>query len=231
MIYTVIITKTETADEVRETVKSVCEDSDGIVLVCDRNEGVSKIADEFDNVTAYNINQGKEGRLTSTSRNFGLKTVESLYNPQPDDVIVFFDGDRKLVKGRLTDFTHVNDIELIKLEDDFRDAEDYMPYSKCYGETNNGFNSNGLMFKYSAVKKVVDTFGFFFPEQVQQVWGIEDRCLGDMCFHLNLKADYNENMRQYGGYSRTYIDVYTFVDRIRYSVDTLKLRTKFSPNI
>lgn len=225
--YVIIITHTEAKQEVRETINSVANDCDGVVLVCDRNESVADLCKEYDNVISFNINKGLEGRLTSTARNFGLRIIESFWKPEDDDAIIYMDGDRKLTRGSLNAVKPAHDVELIKLENDYRKE---MHYSERYGEINNGFNSNGLIFKYSAIKKLKEHFGFVFPEEVQDVWGIEDRCLGDMCFHLNLSAEYNFNVTQKGTYERTEISNPVFYKRLCFSIKKYKLDLPFNPN-
>lgn len=224
--YVIIITHTETIDEVRQTINSITNDCDGVVLVCDRNKPVSCLCREFDNVISFNINEGKSGRFTSTARNFGLSIIESFWKPQNNDMIIYMDGDRKLVRGTLNDIQGDYDIELIKLENDYRNE---ISYQERYGDISNGFNSNGLIFKYSAIKKLKETFGFVFPEEVQDVWGIEDRCLGDMCFHCELTAEYS-NIIQYGGYDKTELDNPTFYKRLVFTIQKYNLNVLFNPN-
>lgn len=133
-----------------------------------------------------------KGRQTSYSRNLGLSYTKG-------DVL-FLDGDRYLKKGNLNILNESKyDIELLYLEDDFRDNRS----QKDYGNVINGFYSCGIYLKRESINKIIDFQGELFNTEIQGVWGIEDTYLGDICYHLGLTCNYNSNIRLNGRFDRT----------------------------
>lgn len=129
-----------------------------------------------------------QGRCTSYCRNKGL----SLTRDNSD--VLFLDGDRFVVEGDIMKAVEncETDILLFKCQGDGRTAESF---KNAYGQVRNEFYSCGLFMRRSAIEKVrVFQHGELFREDMQQVWGIEDTYLGDVCYHLGLTASLCETV-------------------------------------
>lgn len=136
-----------------------------------------------------------QGRQTSFSRNLGLSNS--------NDDVLFLDGDRYLINGDLNQLKNSQyDIELLYLEDDFRDNRS----PSDYGHVINGFYSCGIFFKRKTIDKIIEFQGELFNTDIQNVWGIEDTYLGDVCYHLGLTCNYNNTIRLNGKFDRTTLD-------------------------
>ena len=131
------------------------------------------------------------GRKTSSARNFGLSKTDNTHD------VIFVDGDRHFVSvTNMNTFT--NDIELFTIEDDSRLI--LKDYQDVYGTFNNGFYSNGLYMKRSAINKIIEFQGELFDTSLQSEWGVEDLSLGDVAHYLNLTCDLRTDIVQKGGY-------------------------------
>jgi hypothetical protein len=147
------------------------------------------------------------GRQTSFSRNLGLSHCDINAD------VIFLDGDRYVVKGDFNMFNNYHtDISLFFIEEDSRDENykgdgefQYMPVQ--YGKVMNGFYSCGIFFKREAINKVLEfQDGKFFNEDIQDVWGIEDTYLGDVCYHLNLTCEFNKQIILHGKFDSVNFD-------------------------
>lgn len=147
-----------------------------------------------------------KGRQTSHSRNLGLSHCDKVSD------VIFLDGDRFIVNGDLNIFhDYDKDISLMLLENDHRNLLDI---NESYGEVHNGFYSCGVFFKRNAINKVLEfQNGEFFKEDIQDVWGIEDTYLGDVCYHLELTCDINKDIRLNGEFERLEIDSLDVIER------------------
>lgn len=139
-----------------------------------------------------------QGRQTSYCRNLGLK----LTNPKND--VLFLDGDRFPVSGDIEKLANTNyDVVLLKLQNDIRDR---LPNWEmcCYGKVINTFFSCGLLISRTAIRQL-QAFqnGEVFDTEMQRLWGVEDTYLGDVCFHLQLSATLDEDIRLNGGFDQT----------------------------
>ncbi len=136
------------------------------------------------------------GRRTSSCRNLGL----SVTNPNND--VIFLDGDRYPVKG---DFSNLykkrKDVLLFPVENDIRDLDNYEKYS---GNVNNSFYSCGLFIKRRIINKIIDTFGELFPTDLEDGWGCEDLFLGDICHSINAKCDFYNDVTLNGSFNEYY---------------------------
>lgn len=63
-----------------------------------------------------------------------------------------------------------------------------------------------MFFKRSAIQKIIDYQGELFPTCVEDVWGIEDTCLGDIAYHLGLLAELSESIRLRGRFERLEVE-------------------------
>ena len=140
-----------------------------------------------------------EGRKTSFARNLGLKACSSTAD------VLFLDGDRYPVSGSICELEEwKEDIALLTLSEDFRN--NVTDYSVHYGAVMNGFYSCGLFMRRSAIDKVMEfQQGELFSTSMQNVWGIEDTYLGDVCYHLGLTADIYSGVRLRGTFDRLHL--------------------------
>ena len=140
-----------------------------------------------------------EGRQTSYSRNLGLQACD------PDQDVLFLDGDRYIVEGEFSPEEWKEDVALFKLQSDNRD--NIHDYQKVYGTVHNGFYSCGLFIKRKAIDMILNfQGGYLFNEDIQNSWGIEDTYLGDVCYHLGLSCDLHPNIRLHGLFPRSRLD-------------------------
>ena len=149
-----------------------------------------------------------EGRQTSLARNLGLSSCA------PGSDVLFLDGDRYISEGTLCGLeTWENDIALLMLEEDFRDnTKEFQKYR--YGRVHNDFYSCGLFMKRSAINKVLEfQNGELFSTSMQNVWGIEDTYLGDVCYHLGLTCDLYNACRLKGNFDRLNLDSLNVLER------------------
>lgn len=156
------------------------------------------------------------GRQTSYSRNLGLSFTGK------DSDVLFLDGDRYITKGNLFHLDEEKtDISLLMLERDNR--ENIKDYSECYGQWINFFFSNGILIRRSAINTILENNNNeLFSLDKQNSWGIEDTCLGDLCYHLGLTCDIYRGCRQSGGFTNNEIDRESMKKRILYKIDKLK---------
>lgn len=148
-----------------------------------------------------------EGRQTSFARNLGLSFCS-------DDVsVLFLDGDRFVSDGDLNGlFSWEPDIGLLMLESDKRD--EIVDYKATYGHVMNGFYSCGIFFKRKAIDRILAFQDKeLFRVNLQSDWGIEDTCLGDVCFHLGLTADLYRNCRLKGCFDKLFLDSLDVMER------------------
>ena len=162
---------------------------------------------------------GLSGRQTSLSRNLGLGVPGEDRCPESfkytcwksgaelDDVL-FLDGDRYPVKGDLESLKNSKtDITLLALEDDFRIERGGENYENFYGKVTNFFYSCGIFLKKDAIKKVCEfQGGELFSTDAQEVWGIEDTYLGDVCYSLGLTCQFNTDIRLRGTFEKRELD-------------------------
>lgn len=170
----------------------------------------------------YIVNTKGEGRQTSTCRNMGYRWCSDKIFKENT---LFLDADRWPVLGDLNSLeSSPTDITLLKLQKDLRD-DCAVDYNKIYGTVYNNFFSCGIFIKEDACKKLIqfyserkDDYGnsLIFPETVQQFWGIEDTHLGDICYHLGLTCDFNNEIRLQGTFAKLSVD----------SLDTIEQRFK-----
>ena len=149
-----------------------------------------------------------QGRQTSFARNLGL----AMCNPKHD--VLFLDGDRYIATGSLNGIEQSKtDIALLMVEDDFRDTIDFV---HSYGCVNNSFYSCGIFMKRKAIDAVLKfQNGELFSTEMQDVWGIEDTYLGDVCYHLGLTASKYDGCRLRGGFERGKLNSYGLERRLR----------------
>lgn len=153
--------------------------------------------------------QDWQGRKTSSARNLGLSFCK------PDSDVLFLDGDRYVTQGDLSELQNAkSDIVCLSLENDFRTAENFR---LNYGRVLSGFFSCGMFFKRSAIQRIIDSQGELFPTCVEDVWGIEDTCLGDITYHLGLSAELNESIRLRGRFERLEVE----------NLDVIETRLRF----
>lgn len=155
------------------------------------------------------------GRQTSYSRNLGLQYADG------NKDILFLDGDRYLCSGDLKTLENSKyDIELLYLQNDFRDSRHAQ---NDYGRVINGFYSCGMFMKREAIRNVkAFQNGKLFNEDIQDVWGIEDTYLGDVCYHLSLSCNYNSSIRLHGHFEKTEVESTSIIER------RFKLREKLN---
>lgn len=147
------------------------------------------------------------GRKTSFCRNLGL----SMCDAKSD--VLFLDGDRHPVKGSLIDvYENIRtDAVCLPIEEDFRTVENF---EMNYGRVFNGFFSCGLFMRRSAIEKVQEfQDGQLFREDMQDVWGIEDTTLGDVCYSLGLTAELSDRVKLRGAFERNHVDSLDVVER------------------
>lgn len=147
-----------------------------------------------------------QGRQTSFARNLGLV----LCNPKHD--VLFLDGDRYIITGSLSGIEQSQtDIALLMVEDDFRVDVDF---ASNYGRVNNFFYSCGIFMKRKAIDAVLKfQNGELFSTEMQDVWGIEDTYLGDVCYHLNLTASLCSDIRLHGSFTTQQLSSVTVLER------------------
>lgn len=176
-----------------------------VIYVADRcADDTASICKEY-GVKCIETPQDWQGRKTSSARNLGLSFCK------PDSDVLFLDGDRYITQGDLSELQNTqSDIVCLSLEYDFRTAKNFL---LNYGRVLSGFFSCGMFFKRSAIQKIIDYRGELFPTCVEDVWGIEDTCLGDVCYHLGLPAELNENIRLRGRFERVEVENLDVVER------------------
>lgn len=154
---------------------------------------------------------GLKGRQTSFCRNLGLSKCKK------DSDVLFLDGDRYPIGFNLKDVVDEckTDILLFGVQNDYRTPE---IVAEQYGTVCNFFYSCGLFMKRNAIDKVTEfQNGELFRTDMQEEWGIEDTCLGDVCYHLGLTCAFTDKVRLNGSFERTKIDKW----------ETMKKRFKF----
>jgi hypothetical protein len=176
-----------------------------IYYVADRcTDNTLKLLSKYSNVFPIDTtNHNFEGRKTSTCRNLGLLSC-----PEEDDIL-FLDGDRYVISGNIKKVIEnfKSDILLFRLEEDSRGEEFERRYKNA--DLINGFFSCGVFFKREAINKILEcpyNFGELFPEFLQDVWGIEDTSLGDLCSYLGLNAELCNDVKLSGKFERSTID-------------------------
>lgn len=177
----------------------------GVIYIADRcSDDTVSICKEY-GVRCIETPQDWQGRKTSSARNLGLSLCK------PDSDVLFLDGDRYVVQGDLSELHNAqSDIVCLSLENDFRTAENFR---LIYGRVLSGFFSCGVFFKRSAIQKIIDYQKELFPTCVEDVWGIEDTCLGDVCYHLGLSAELSESIRLRGRFERVEVENLDVVER------------------
>ena len=148
-----------------------------------------------------------DGRQTSFCRNLGLAKCETKSD------VLFLDGDRYPVAGDLMEvYKNIRtDAVCLPLEEDFRTVENF---EMNYGRVFNGFFSCGLFMKRSAIEKVQEfQNGQLFREDMQDVWGIEDTTLGDVCYSLGLTAELTDKVTLRGAFERNCVDSLDVIER------------------
>lgn len=180
-----------------------------VIYIADRcSDDTVNICKEY-GVKCVETPQDWQGRKTSSARNLGLSLCKS------DSDVLFLDGDRYIMQGDLSELQNAkSDIVCLSLENDFRTAENF---SQNYGRVLSGFFSCGVFFKRSAIQKIIDYRGELFPTCVEDVWGIEDTCLGDVCYHLGLSAELSEHVRLRGRFERVEVE----------NLDVIEMRLRF----
>lgn len=147
------------------------------------------------------------GRQTSFCRNLGLSKCDTKSD------VLFLDGDRYPVAGDIMEvYKNIRtDAVCLPLEEDFRTVENF---EMNYGRVYNGFFSCGLFMKRSAIEKVQEfQDGQLFREDMQDVWGIEDTTLGDVCYSLGLTAELSDRVKLRGAFERNHVDSLDVVER------------------
>jgi hypothetical protein len=123
--------------------------------------------------------------IDTTNHNFEGRKTSTCRNlgllscPEEDDIL-FLDGDRYVISGNIKKAIEnfKSDILLFRLEEDSRGEEFERPYN----------------------------FGELFPEFLQDVWGIEDTSLGDLCSYLGLNAELCNDVKLSGKFERSTFD-------------------------
>lgn len=147
------------------------------------------------------------GRQTSFCRNLGLSKCDTKSD------VLFLDGDRYPVAGDIMEvYENIRtDAVCLPIEEDFRTVENF---EMNYGRVYNGFFSCGLFMKRSAIEKVQEfQGGQLFREDMQDVWGIEDTTLGDVCYSLGLTAELSDRVKLRGAFERNHVDSLDVVER------------------
>jgi hypothetical protein len=154
--------------------------------------------------TFFKTDENLQGRQTSHARNLGLSKT------RPDSDVLFLDGDRYISSGDLSGLEKSeNDIELLLLEDDFRNQIfNYYHYDMVYGTVHNYFFSCGIFLKRTAINKILHFQKELFCEDIQQYWGVEDTYLGDVCYHLRLLADIYNGCKLHGKFDNLEVDAH-----------------------
>lgn len=149
-----------------------------------------------------------EGRQTSLARNLGLVLCDS------HNDVLFLDGDRYITQGSLLHLEEsTTDISLLLVENDFRENVDFK-FADWYGRVNNFFYSCGIFLKRNAINVITDfQNGELFATDMQDVWGIEDTYLGDVCYHLGLTATLYKECRLRGGFDKAQLDSIHVLER------------------
>lgn len=176
-----------------------------VIYIADRCvDDTASICKEY-GVKCVETPQDWQGRKTSSARNLGLSMCK------PDSDVLFLDGDRYIVQGDLSELHNAkSDIVCLSLENDFRTAENF---KLNYGKVLSGFFSCGIFFKRFAIENIIDYRGELFPTSVESVWGIEDTCLGDVCYHLGLSAELSESIMLRGMFERVKVENLDVVER------------------
>lgn len=137
-------------------------------------------------------------RRVSSARNLGLSLTD------PNEDVIFLDGDRFFVVGANDFDSYGKDILLFKVQKDERDDYKWFTeYSQVYGHIHNAFYSCGLFMKRSAINKVLEFQGELFDTSIEQYWGVEDVHLGDVCYSLGLTCDFHRTIRLYGQFDNS----------------------------
>lgn len=207
MIEVVVIGHNEGA-YVERMIKSVPSDW-RIHYIADRcTDGTVELIQSlgFDNVDYIDtLPMHYDGRQTSYCRNLGL----SLCDPSSD--VLFLDGDRYVIQGDLSDLERSeSDIQCLMIENDPRTKE---MFREDYGCVYTSFFSCGLFMKRKAIDKVLDLQGQLFRIDMQDLWGIEDTNLGDVCYYLGLTAELNTGIRLRGSFEKTRLDTLDAMER------------------
>lgn len=180
-----------------------------IIYVADRcsDDTISRLK-RYNNVTvvdttSHNLN----GRQTSYCRNLGL------YHTNPNNDVLFLDGDRYIAFGKFGYLQNANtDITLLRLESDYRNDPTFN-IDLAYGTMYNGFYSCGILFKRDTINKLVKHKALtrsgipqLFPEYLQSSWGIEDVSLGDICYDAKLSVSLSPDVWLAGKFERRSLD-------------------------
>lgn len=185
-----------------------------IIYVADRctDDTLSRLV-KYDNVLSIDTSDmGLKGRQTSFCRNFGLSFTNE------DSDVMFLDGDRFVTNGSVLDeiSNHDTDIILFTLEDDTRLTTEWFSFDKAYGDVLSGFYSCGIFFRREAINRVKANpvmEGKLFPEFLQDVWGIEDTSLGDVCYSMGLTAELETLVRLRGCFEKLWYDDCNAIER------------------
>lgn len=185
--------------------------------VIDRCSDLSDLYLFENNEKYYKTDESLTGRQTSTCRNIGLSMTRRNSN------VLFLDGDRYVTEGDLTQLDNSKyDIELLQLDEDPRSE---IVYDEIYGNVQNGFYSCGIFIKRSAIKKIQDfQNGELFSQDIQNHWGIEDTYLGDVCYHLGLTCNLNQDIKLNGKFDKLELDNLDAIEA------RFKLRDKLNVN-
>ncbi len=149
------------------------------------------------------------GRQTSYCRNLGLSCTDIVDT-------IFLDGDRYIVDGKLEDIER-DKVNLFVLEKDKRNTWTHDQFvNEHYGHVINGFYSCGLYIPRNYVERIIDfQGGELFRTDIQDVWGIEDTYLGDVCYHLGLDVIINKKIVLRGKFGRMELDDGSLVRRFK----------------
>lgn len=186
MIEVVIIGKNE-GSNVDNMIRSISRDQWKIHYVADRcTDDTIERLNTYEGVNIIDTaSLGWEGRQVGRARNLGYSNVDI------NSDVIFLDGDRYVVKGDIQEeierFSSY-DIILFPLINDLRRHKPLWELKK-YGRLYNGFYSCGLYIKRKALN-LISQFqdGQIFDNELGELWGVEDLYLGDVCYHLGLKA-------------------------------------------
>lgn len=170
----------------------------------------SSFGQEMDFQTKTLLKGQMQGRKTSFCRNLGL----SASGTKGD--VIFLDGDRHIVSGTAEDLER-DKINLFVLEEDTRKWWTNEQFKqKHYGHVINGFYSCGLYFPRNYIERIIDfQGGELFRTDIQDVWGLEDTYLGDVCYHLGLDCIINKKIVLSGKFGRTELDDGSLVRRFK----------------
>lgn len=133
----------------------------------------------------------------SANRNAGLARILSQFEPDDEDIVEFFDGDRFPVRYKpdvVDRIMREHDIScmLYTCETDTRYQKIFVPLKGATivdtGTLCNPFYSNGFAMRVRAIRKVIEFNGGEFFMTSFNKWGCEDQYMGLVCDRLGFRV-------------------------------------------